>query len=326
MDSETKRSETAPLSVAVVGAGMAGLTCARALAQAGLAVTVYDKSRGLGGRLATRRSPVGTFDHGAIALRAQTPAFAAYLAAATQSGAAATCPDGLGWVGLPGMSGIVRPLAEGLTIRTGTEVTAIHRDDAGWHLTADDTTPRHDLLVLAVPQPQAVRLCAGLPSVAGAVSGVTMRPVWAVLMAFDQPLTLPVGAGGLPPLAAVTHCSAKAGRVPRPDRWVLHADADWSRRHLEQDKDWVAQVLCDTFFAQTGSSRTTTAPIYLEAHRWRFGLTDRPLGQPCLHDPALGLGLCGDWCLGDDAEAAHASGLAVAAAIVARSGPSPQGG
>jgi predicted NAD/FAD-dependent oxidoreductase len=316
MDVATKRSDMAPVSVAVVGAGMAGLTCAGALAQAGFAVTVYDKSRGLGGRLATRRSPVGTFDHGAIAVRAQTPDFAAYLAAATESGAAAACRDGLGWVGLPGMSGIVRPLAEGLTIRTATEVTAIRRDDSGWHLTAADTVARHDLLVLAIPQPQAVRLCAGLPSVAGALAGVAMRPVWAVLMAFDRPLTLPVGAGGLPPLVAVTHCSAKAGRVPMPDRWVLHADADWSRRHLEQDKDWVAHALCDTFFAQTGLSRTATPPIYLEAHRWRFGLTDRALGQSCLHDPALGLGLCGDWCLGDDAEAAHASGLALAAAFI----------
>ena len=51
--------------VAVIGAGLAGLTAAARIAAGGAAVTVYDKSRGLGGRLATRRSPQGSFDHGA---------------------------------------------------------------------------------------------------------------------------------------------------------------------------------------------------------------------------------------------------------------------
>jgi renalase len=57
------------------------------------------------------------------------------------------------------------------------------------------------------------------------------------------------------------------------------------------------------------------APAYLSAHRWRYALVERPLGEPCLWDEALRLGLCGDWCLGPRVEAAWMSGRALAAAL-----------
>ena len=50
---------------AIVGAGMAGIACARTLVQAGHRVTLFEKSAGIGGRMSTRRSQFGTFDHGA---------------------------------------------------------------------------------------------------------------------------------------------------------------------------------------------------------------------------------------------------------------------
>ena len=51
--------------IAIVGAGMAAIACARTLVQAGHQVSVFEKSHGLGGRMSTRNSPFGTFDHGA---------------------------------------------------------------------------------------------------------------------------------------------------------------------------------------------------------------------------------------------------------------------
>ncbi|TGN44114.1 FAD-dependent oxidoreductase, partial [Paracoccus liaowanqingii] len=66
------------IRVAIIGAGLAGLTCAGRLAQAGLSVTLFDKGRGPGGRLATRRADDGLrFDHGALWLAARDPGFAA---------------------------------------------------------------------------------------------------------------------------------------------------------------------------------------------------------------------------------------------------------
>ena len=61
----SRRTATVPLHVAVVGGGMAGVVCARTLVQAGHRVTLFEKSREFGGRMATRRTEFGGFDHGA---------------------------------------------------------------------------------------------------------------------------------------------------------------------------------------------------------------------------------------------------------------------
>jgi hypothetical protein len=106
--------------IAVVGAGLAGLVAASRLTAAGCAVTVFEKSRGLGGRLATRRSEHGSFDHGAPVVHCE-----AWQVAPLEARAACIRWGEAGHVGLPGMSGLVRPLAEGLDIRTGTEVTGL---------------------------------------------------------------------------------------------------------------------------------------------------------------------------------------------------------
>ena len=76
-------------TVAVIGAGMTGITCARALYVAGYDVTVFEKSRGLGGRMATRR--VGktlTIDHEAQFITARSDAFKSFMQRACKAGTA----------------------------------------------------------------------------------------------------------------------------------------------------------------------------------------------------------------------------------------------
>ena len=102
--------------VAIVGAGLAGLSCAKSLAAYGVRVTLFDKGRRPGGRLATRRVEVAgqvfSFDHGAQYLTARGPGFAAVLDAAN----AAVWPDGERRVGMPRMSAVSRALADGLSL------------------------------------------------------------------------------------------------------------------------------------------------------------------------------------------------------------------
>ena len=69
------RTQT-PRHYAIVGAGMAGVACARTLLQAGHRVTVFEKSPGAGGRMATRETPLGGFDHGAQYFTVRDPRFA----------------------------------------------------------------------------------------------------------------------------------------------------------------------------------------------------------------------------------------------------------
>ena len=296
------------LRVAVIGAGLAGVSAARRLAAMGHEVTVFDKSRGLGGRMATRRGGGFAIDHGAPGIVAKDPGLAEELAAA---GAART---GLGpWVGQPGMSSIVKSMASDLSVIPGAEVASVF--DAGDTLDlrfADDRPDAaFDRVVSAIPAPQARRFTGSEPSADAALSRVQMSPVWTLLLAFEDAVvpdwTDPVG-----PFSAILHNSAKPGRTACPDTWVCHATPSWTARHLEEDRE----AVCATLFAAFAERVPDPIPdpIYAAGHRWRYARTLHPLGRPYLSAYGGRLLLGGDWALGTEAEDAWRSGCAMAMA------------
>src|SRR5512137_2283747 len=109
-------------NIAVIGAGISGLACAHELARADARVTVFERSRGLGGRLGTRRQGNYAFDHGAQFVTARSRSFVKYVEVAKRASAVAqwkprVLEDDRSWaepieewhVGTPGMSAFVRP-------------------------------------------------------------------------------------------------------------------------------------------------------------------------------------------------------------------------
>lgn len=287
-------------SIAIIGAGMAGVTAASALADAGRAVTLFDKSRGYGGRMATRRGDGFALDHGAPGVAARDPAFRSAL-----TGAGGAAHPALGIVGDPGMSSIVKAMANGVPAQMGVEIAAISQASGGLELTDTGGVAHGPFaqVICAVPAPQAVRLAAGIAGVEAALAGVIMAPTWSLLLAFDAPAELPRRAD---PFAKIIEDGAKPGRA---NTWVAHASIQWSRAHLEETREAVAERLLATL-------GPLPAPRYASAHRWRYAFTEAPLGAP-FHS-ALGGRLLfgGDWALGPDAEHAWQSGRAMAAAVL----------
>jgi len=310
------------MRVAVVGAGVAGLTCASRLMRAGVDVRVFDKGRGLGGRLASRRADDGLrFDHGATYVETDDPAFLRTLELACARGAATKLAWASGeakYVGLPGMSALVRPLAEGLTIAQRAQVTSIDWNGDAWTLTLDSgqVADRVDLVVLTVPAPQAVRLAAAYPELTAALDAVDFDPCWALLAAFDTPITAPTGGDAALPgsLSKLSIESDKPGRDPDSPCIVAHASPEWSRAHLEEDREAVAELLLDE--VRRVCDVPSPPPRYLAAHRWRYARTRTSLARPFLASPDDRLFIGGDWCLGNSAEHAHASAVAMADAVL----------
>lgn len=302
--------------VAIVGAGMAGAACARRLADHGLEVALFDKGRSVGGRLAQRRLEGLVFDHGAQYLSAREPAFMAQVERWRALGLVADWPEAISGrgdavlVGTPAMNAPVRELLADLPVPTQAQVMAVARHDRGWELGISDGTRSgpYEVLVLAVPAPQA----AGL--LGRDLSSVAMAPCWSVLMApaVDLPIAWTARRSDDAVLAWAARNDRKPGRGGG-ESWTLHATPGWSREHLEDRADDVAQALLDRFAALSGIA---TPPVrHLAAHRWRFALVERPLGHACLWEPERGLGLCGDWCLGPRVEAAFLSGMALGEAV-----------
>jgi hypothetical protein len=322
--------------VAVIGAGMSGLTLARVLTDAGLPVKVFDKGRSPAGRLATRRKDGGTFDHGAQYFTARDPLFlglvrtweeAGHVAewngrfGTLENGVAAQKDDGpVRYVGVPGMSAVVHPLANGVDVRCGTRVERVAREGHGWALTSEtgEALGHFDVVVAAVPAPQAVPLLAGAPTLAARAAEARLEPCWAVMASFEAPVPLPLD-GVFIHGSALSWASREGSKPGRPagERWVLHGTPEFTRAHLEETPEAVAPRLIEAFAQATGLK---PQPREAVAHRWRYALPSPPLEENALFDASVGLGACGDWCGGPRVEGAFLSGVALARQLAAWAG------
>jgi predicted NAD/FAD-dependent oxidoreductase len=319
--------------VAVIGAGVAGLTAARNLARAGWDVVVFEKARGVGGRTSTRRSEATAFDHGAQYFTCRTDAFAHQVEDWCRRGVAAawcapikilgggvssaTREESRRYVGVPGMSALARDLAKELTVECGRRIARIEGSATRWILIAEEGAkfPGFDTVVVAMPAPQAVPLLASAPRLAELAAGVEMQPCHAVLVTFPHPLEIEFGGAFVsePPLAWVARTASKPGR-PGAESWVLHAGPEWSARHLEEPSENVAEALLGAFGDAMGRELPTASSC--STHLWRFARTTQPLGPPFLWDADQRLAVCGDWTHGARVEDAFTSGELLSRAML----------
>ncbi|HET7202908.1 MAG TPA: FAD-dependent oxidoreductase [Steroidobacteraceae bacterium] len=321
--------------IAVVGAGMAGLACAQELLRSDCRVTVFERSRGLGGRLATRRHGDLAFDHGAQFVTARGRTFVGYAQAAVRAGVldawrprvmeddrAWPAPIDDWWIGTPGMSALVRPLARHLEIQAGVSVHELLPGQRGWELQTDSGRQNEVFraVAVAIPAPQAATLLGPHGRAFRHVSEVRMAPCWTGMFAFERPLDLGAEARRWTqgPIVWAASNSSKPGRLRRPQCWVVHASSSWSRAHLEFDAQAVAALLLDAFAQAVG--RPLPTPSHAAAHRWRDALVERPLGLTCVVDEEISAGACGDWCIAPRVEAAYESGRALAHSILSMVG------
>lgn len=310
--------------IAIVGAGLAGLACARRLQLAGTRVTVLDKSRSAGGRMSTRRGEDWQCDHGAQYFTMRHPLFRAEVERWLKAGVAAPWqptlrviggndghtedPSLQRYVGVPRMTAPTRWLASDLNLQCQATVHSLRPLAGGWKITTHEQgelSPLFMAVVVAVPAPQAetlLRPCA--PALADVASQANMRPCWALMLNFPSPLSLDFDAAFVNqgPLRWICRNNSKPQRSGT-ETWLLHATAEWSATHLENTPDEVAPLLIDAF-CQLGAP----SPAGWHLHRWRYADTDPPLQHRSVWDTALGLGLCGDWMNGGKIEGAWISG------------------
>ena len=295
---------------AIVGAGVSGLVCARQLADAGVGVTLFDKSRGPSGRLSTRRRDGRHWDHGAPFFESRHPDFQAVCQGWAQAGVVARWgPPGC-WVGLPRMSALGRHLSQGLGLRTSRRVARLVPSTGGVVLVDTDGTELgcFERVVVAVPAPQAVALLEAVPSLQQVSQQAVMAPIHALLLELPEPLDgvaelVRPSAG---PLSLVVRNTGKPGR-PAGECWVAHTTESWTQAHLERDPSGLQDDLVAAFCAAIGQA---VKPVRVQVHRWRYAHASQ---QGAWADgfglgPSHRIGVCGDWCAGGGVEAAWRSG------------------
>ncbi len=305
--------------VAVVGAGIAGLTCARHLAEHGVEVRVFDKGRAVGGRMATRQQQGRQLDHGAQFFTARSESFRAvvneWLAAGVVAEWTPEAPESFRarprYVGRGMNRGLPELLARELDVSLRTEVAPL--PGGGELLDTDGASlGRFDHIVVTAPVAQTARLVAPL-GLDALLTRASHAPCWAVLVELaakpcHEEVLLDRG-----PLAWMACDSSKPGRPPG-ETWVLHATPQWTRAHLELAPASVTERLVRAFASAVG---TIVQPTFAVAHRWRYAQVEQAVGQACLHDRSRGVTIAGDGMLAPRIEAAWQSGRAAAERVLA---------
>ena len=324
------------LRVAVVGAGMAGAAAARVLADHGHAVQVFEKSRGAGGRMATRRDEGGAWDFGAPGFAARDPRFRRQLAdwhrrglVAREVGVQGVLAAGRfvaestargAWVGLPGMNALARDLLDGIDLETGVRIAALCREGEGWLLRDETGQARGeaDRVLIAVPPAQAAPLVAESRTLHALAQSASMQPCWALRLRLAAPPALPFAAARLED-EVLAWCGGDAGHPGRAGRglhWVLQATAGWSAAQLELAPEAAAAALFDAWCRVLGPLADGLVVAQAEAHRWRYARPVVHAGPEFAFDREAGLLLAGDWLRGPRVEDAWLSGVAAAGALL----------
>ncbi|GAB60499.1 NAD(P)/FAD-dependent oxidoreductase [Rheinheimera nanhaiensis] len=322
------------MTIAIIGAGIAGAACAQRLQQQGQHVVVFDKGRAVGGRMSSKRTSAGYLDLGAQYFTARTPAFSSqcqrWLAQQVierwhgalgliEQGMLGASPDATErYIGIPSMQKPVQQLLADISVQHA-EVSAVHFEQGCWQLYAGaDLLGQFQQLVLAVPQQQAARLLQQVIEsqwqLKSLFAQIALLPCWAVNIELAESDSLPVQFDGIfvkqdAQISWLARQGSKTGRAG-PQHWLVHFTPAWSAEHLELSADEVAQ---HALAALQRVFNTRVKAVATLSHRWRYAqqVADYPLlGALRLHD--VKLGLCGDWLNGGRVENAWLSGKQLA--------------
>lgn len=322
--------------IAIVGAGMAGLTCAQMLHQAGYKVVVLDKSRGLGGRMATRRLQGTHADHGVCYLKPKSPEFQNLLDYLVSRKVSRIWTETMHefvdgkiqlakkqapcYVSATGISAIAKFLAIGLTLRLNYRVMQIEARE-GWQLHCESgETISAKAVVIAIPAPQAAMLCHGIDAeLLARIQAVEYSPCISAIAVY--PVERQAEVQALEWKALVCPSDAELGWIgidstkqlnPVQPTVIVQSSAQFAAQHLEDlDLQQVGENLLER--ASEIARPWLASPEVFQVHRWRYAFPIQPLSEKYLAaNTGVPLFCTGDWCGGNRVESAFHAGLATA--------------
>lgn len=337
--------------ILIIGAGVSATALALRLAatdvgektQSELTITLVDKSRGVGGRMATRRRDGFAFDHGAQFFTARSAEFRALIEAEMARGTVAEWRPRLTtlekqrpaykrewfephYVAAPSMTALCKSALGQLSergaaeLRLGAQVTSLERSDgaagARWRaMCGDEPLGSYDFVVSAAPCRQTELLFAGT-GFAGteAMARASHLPCFSLMVGLERmpELNFDLAVVKQSPIALIVANDSKPGRIGRGSL-LVHSDNEWARDHLEDDLASVQAHLLGELSALVPIE--AEALSHVDLHRWRFAKTELAADDDFLLDAPNALAACGDWCLGGRVEDAFLSGYRLGDAL-----------
>jgi hypothetical protein len=318
------------MKIALIGAGAAGAACVSVLRSRGADFSLFEKARGAGGRLATRRVTLSAdatelrYDHGAPFFNLTQDGHSPILQDLQNS--KIIQPMEQGFTSCPDMPRMVKELLGNSSTHFNTEVLNLERRDDGWYVNAKikaendrlETYGPFDAVVSTAPTPQTLKIIEGHScSWRIELQAVNYAPCWALMFSIRQGHFQKSFYEGKSISSLVLQNSKPGRSVPNGiSSWVAYASPEWSTVQLETDNSLVLQTMLDEALSMISASKDQV--IHSAAHRWRYSQTISGIDKPALFDDAAGLYYAGDACRGGGVEGALLSGALLGQHIAAQ--------
>lgn len=320
------------ISVAMIGAGISGLSCATRLQNLGYHVEIFEKSRGPGGRMSTRHGDDWSADHGAQYFTARDPLFVSEVDRWINAQVAAPWKPhimvfeneswrenrskDIRYVGTPKMNSPSKYLADKLTVTYNQTIENVERIENKWSLSSKEsgTIPqRFDWVIFSMPASQTEVIAKKLDqNIEKLTNQAQMNGCWTLMAQFQEKQSTHFDAAFINQEIISWMCrnNSKPSR-PNKESWTIHANPAWSQTYIELPKEEVATLILEC--AKKLGLDCQNAEI--STHRWRYANGSISTMPGFYINPELNLGICGDWLNGGRVEGAWLSGYQLASQI-----------
>jgi renalase len=314
------------IKIAIIGAGLSGLAFAHLLRDYA-DITLFEKARGVGGRMSTRRAEPYFFDHGTQYFTARTKRFQDFIQILMGNGIIERwnaryvkfrgnqiiekrnwLDEEPRYVGVPGMSHIAKFLAQGLNIHCNKRITSLNRQGT-WQLIDEEgqQSQGFDWVICTAPSPQAVDLLPDSFKYYADIQVIKMRACFSLMLGFEQNITLDFEAAHVTD-SDLSWIAVNSHKPQRLDLFTLmvHSSEDYAAAHIDDDRDQVIKHLINETSHIIGQD--VSRANYKNIHGWRYANNaDKKQKSSVFIDQDLKLAACGDWCLGGRVEGAFTS-------------------
>lgn len=311
--------------IAIIGAGLAGLTLANELSKHN-DVTVFEKSRGVAGRIATRRAEPYYFDHGAQFFTAQSEEFQTFCKDLQQNGVIAPwhakCVEIDGtiqkeysfdeknphFVGVPQMNSVCKFLSKNLNIICNEKIIEIDFQDEKWTLQSESgkNFGDFDFLFLAIPSHQVMELVPQNFQYYNEISQIKMLGCFALMLGFKEDIATKYDVYSLKN-SIISWVAVNSSKPQRGENFtiVVHSSNHWAEENIEKDLSDIEQQMMQELHSIIEFENSQIN--YKTIHRWRYANSVTHIGGKSFFDAKIKLGICGDWLICGKVESAFLS-------------------
>ncbi|MBL1210508.1 FAD-dependent oxidoreductase [Geminocystis sp. GBBB08] len=308
--------------IAVIGAGMAGLTVAKKLTKKGLSVDVFDKGRAVGGRMSSRRTEWGYLDHGVQYFTVKNPLFQNFIAQNEEfvkawagkfgrwqgTNVITIEPENPRYVPTIAMNNLCKKMATGLNVKLQTRIISLKKSQK-WTLIDENEQlySDYDFIIITAPPLQTIDLLGNHSFISESIRDLKMFACYSLMLIPENKLDLPFDGIEFqhPILGWICVNDSKPLRGEKGSI-IIQSNFTWAEENLATTRDDIGEML------KNATSEVLKIKfyhhLYESVHLWRYAIPQQINDQGYYLDKSNNIGVCGDWCLNGEVESAFLSG------------------